>query len=329
MQLALVLGLFGLLELWSNMLMEPWLYGQSLGVSEVGLLVVTGFWTWLWGPIGLVLSTPLTVCIVVLGRHVPHLQFFDMLFGKAPALDPPVVYYQRLLARDQEEATEVVEEYAKDHALETVYDEVLIPALLLAWQDCKQRLLAGEDEAFILQATQDIIAELGETTAEPAEGDQASGEATGAPEPASVLVLGCPAHHEAEEVIVQMLRQLMQPAGCHVDVVSTRTHATDIAAHIRQEHPALIFIAALPGGLPQTRYLCRHLHKEFPDLHIVVGYWGDKEEYDKILVRLRQAGASSLTTSLLQSRSRISALTTDIVPQPQLPPHGREVAEAR
>ena len=80
-QLALVIGLFVLLELWSNMLMEPWLYGQSIGVSEVGLLVVTGFWTWLWGPLGLVLATPLTVCLVVLGRHVPHLHFFDMLFG--------------------------------------------------------------------------------------------------------------------------------------------------------------------------------------------------------------------------------------------------------
>jgi predicted PurR-regulated permease PerM len=329
LQLALVLGMFGLLELWSNMLMEPWLYGQSLGVSEVGLLVVTGFWTWLWGPIGLILSTPLTVCIVVLGRHVPHLQFFDMLFGKAPALDPPMVYYQRLLARDQEEATELVEDYIKDHTFETVYDEVLIPALLLAWQDRKQGQLAGEDEAFILQATQDIVAELGATAVEPAEGGQAAGEAAGVPEPLPALILGCPSHHEAEEVIVQMLRQLMQPAECQVEVVSTRTHASDIAARIRQERPALIFIAALPGGLPQTRYLCRHLHKEFPELHIVVGYWGDKEEFDKILVRLRKAGASSLTTSLLQSRSRISALTTDVGPQPQRPSGGRGVAEAR
>jgi predicted PurR-regulated permease PerM len=329
LQLTLVLGMFVLLELWSNMLMEPWLYGQSIGVSEVGLLVVTGFWTWLWGPIGLVLSTPLTVCIVVLGRHVPYLQFFDILFGKAPALDPPVVYYQRLLARDQEEAMELAEEYVKDHTLDTVYDELLIPALLLAWQDRQQGLLDGEDEAFILQATQDIVAELGATTAEPAEGDHASGEAIGAPEPPTVLILGCPAHHEAEEVIVQMLRQLMPPTGCQVDVVSTRTHATEIAARIRQDHPALIFIAALPGGLPQTRYLCRHLHKEFPALHIVVGYWGDKEEFDKILARLRKIGASSLTTSLLQSRSRISALTTDVVAQPQSPPLGRQVAEAR
>jgi hypothetical protein len=329
MQLALVLGLFGLLELWSNMLMEPWLYGQSVGVSEVGLLVVTGFWTWLWGPIGLVLSTPLTVCIVVLGRHVPHLQFFDMLFGKAPALDPPVVYYQRLLARDQEEAMEVVEDHVKAHTLDTVYDEVVIPALLLAWQDRKQGLLAGEDEAFILQASRDIVAELGATTAEPAAGDQASGEAPRGLEPAPALILGCPAHHEAEEVIVEMLQQLMLPTGCQVDVVSTRTHATDIAARIRQERPTLIFIAALPGGLPQTRYLCRHLHKEFPDLHIVVGYWGNKEEFDKILVRLRQAGASSLTTSLLQSRSRLRALTTDVVPPSPWPPLSTAVAEAR
>jgi hypothetical protein len=328
MQLVLVLGLFVLLELWSNMLMEPWLYGQSIGVSEVGLLVVTGFWTWLWGPIGLVLSTPLTVCLVVLGRHVPYLHFFDMLFGKAPALDLPVVYYQRLLARDQEEATELVEEYVSSHTLDKVYDDVLIPALLLAWQDRQQGILAGEDEAFVLQATQDIIAELGATTSEPDHADQASDELTGTPVHAPVLILGCPAHHEAEEVIVQMLRQLMQPTGCRVEVVSTRMHASNIAERIRQEPPALIFIAALPGGLPQTRYLCRHLHKEFPALHIVVGYWGDKEDFDKTLGRLRRAGASSLTTSLLQSQSRISALTTEVAPSPQMQPLGRQVAEA-
>jgi predicted PurR-regulated permease PerM len=322
-QLALVLGLFGLLELWSNMLMEPWLYGHSVGVSEVGLLVVTGFWTWLWGPIGLVLSTPLTVCLVVLGRHVPHLHFFEMLFGKAPALDPPVVYYQRLLARDQEEATELAEDYVKTHTLDAVADDVLIPALLLAWQDRKQGILAREDEAFILQATQDIVAELGATTTEPAPDAQA----TGAPAPA--LILGCPAHHEAEEVIVQMLRQLVPPPGCRVEVVSTRTHASEIAERVRQERPALLFIAALPGGLPQTRYLCRHLHTAFPALHIVVGYWGNKEEFDKVLVRLRQAGASSLTTSLLQSRSRMSTLTSEVAPQPPLQPVSLQAAEAK
>ena len=125
-----------------------------------------------------------------------------------------------------------------------------------------------------------------------------------------------------------MLQQLMQQTGWRVEVVSARTHASDIVTRIRQERPTLIFIAALPGGLPQTRYLCRHLHKEFPELHIVVGYWGNKEEFDKVLVRLRQAGASSLTTSLLQSRSRISALITEVMPPAQLLQLDRHVAEA-
>jgi len=227
-RLAMVLGLFLLLELWSNLLMEPWLYGHSIGVSEVGLLVVTGFWTWLWGPIGLVLATPLTVCLVVLGRHVPHLYFFDMLLGSTPALDPPVIYYQRLLAQDQEDAMTLVEEYVRAHTLERVYDDVLIPALLLAWQDRKQRILLGEDEAFILQATQDIVVELEALMPEPAVGEAANEDAAVSMR-LPTWIVGCPAHHEAEEVIVQMLRQLMQPTGCRVEVISTRTHASDIA----------------------------------------------------------------------------------------------------
>jgi hypothetical protein len=257
-----------------------------------------------------VLATPLTVCLVVLGRHVPHLYFFDMLLGSTPALDPPIIYYQRLLAQDQEDAMAVVEDYVRDHPLERVYDDVLIPALLLAWQDRKQRIRLGEDEAFILQATQDIVAELEALMPEPAAGEAANEDAAVSTR-SPTWIVGCPAHHEAEQVIVQMLQQLMQPMGCRVEVISTRAHASDIAARIQQESPALVFIAALPGSLPQTRYLCRHLHREFPALHIVVGYWGDKEEFDKTLVRLRQAGASYLTTSLLQSRSRISALMAE------------------
>ena len=185
-QLALVIGLFVLLELWSNLLMEPWLYGHSIGVSEVGLLVVTGFWTWLWGPIGLVLATPLTVCLVVLGRHVPQLHFFDLLFGKAPALAPPVIYYQRLLARDQEEATEVVEDYVKAHSLEKVYDEVLIPALLLAWQDRQQGHPGwGGRSLYSPGHAGHCGGRLGALTPEPADGDQAASEATGRVQPSA------------------------------------------------------------------------------------------------------------------------------------------------
>ena len=107
-QPLLVIGLFVALELVTNNVMEPWLYGHSIGVSEVALLIVAAFWAFLWGPVGLVLSAPLTVCLVVLGKYVPQLAFLDMLLGDEPALDADVSYYQRLLARDQDDAAQLV-----------------------------------------------------------------------------------------------------------------------------------------------------------------------------------------------------------------------------
>ncbi len=322
-QLGLVLCLFLCLELIANMIMEPWLYGQSIGVSQVGLLVVIAFWTWLWGPIGLVLATPLTVCIIVLGRHVPQLRFFDLLLGDEPALDPPVIYYQRLLARDLEEATELVEEYVQTQTLEAVYDDVLTPALLLAWHDRKQGILSPEDESFIFQATQDIVESVPFTEQENGNSDQALLNAISDPSASQALILGCPAHHGAEEIILHMLRQLMHRAGYRMEVISARTHSSDITTRINQENPALVFIATLPGGLPQTRYLCHSLRTAHPDLSIVVGYWGDKNKFDKVLSRLRQAGANYLATSLLQSRSRICALIEEAATQPETPELGR------
>jgi hypothetical protein len=316
----LVVGMFLVLELWSNMFMEPWLYGRRIGVSEVGTLVMIAFWTWLWGPIGLVLATPLTVCLVVMGRYVPFLKFFDTLLGDQPALEAPASYYQRLLAGDQEEAEELVEQYIQGDEPEKVYDEILIPALLLAWQDRKRDRLAADDEAFVLQATRDILENLAQNAErEPAPPEQTNGEPpTETPtEPSHrrILVLGRPAHHDAEELIVEMLRQLMLPSGHLVEAVPNKTLPTDLARRIEDEGAALAFIAVLPGGLPQARHVCYGLRRRFPDLPIVVGYWGRSEDFEKVLVRLRQAGAGYLTTSLLQTRARITALTETTAPK--------------
>ena len=118
----LTVALFVVLELFSNNVLEPWLYGASTGLSPVAVLVAAVFWTMLWGPLGLLMSTPLTVCLVVLGRHVPQLGFFDVLLGDEPALSPEVKFYQRLLARDPEEATELAEEYLEDGSLDKLYE---------------------------------------------------------------------------------------------------------------------------------------------------------------------------------------------------------------
>lgn len=313
--LVWVIGLFLILELVSNMIMEPWLYGQSIGVSEIGLLAVTGFWTWLWGPIGLVLATPLTVCLVVLGRYVPQLHIFEVLVGDQAALTPPVSYYQRLLAHDQDEAEDVVQEYLREHSTDKMYDDVLAPALLLAWQDRSQGTLDSQDHTFILKTTNEIVEELRESHQDAKTPASATSvlSLTGA----STIIYGCPAHAEAEELFVHMVGSLLQQQGFHLESMSTRTSVTELVSRIKHDPPAVVFIATLPGGLSQVRHLCRAVRRECSTLPIVVGYWGQKETFDRTLMSLRQAGATALTTSIQQSSSRIQMLAKEeLIPVP-------------
>ena len=159
----LTIALFVTLELFSNNVLEPWLYGSSTGLSPVAVLVAAVFWTTLWGPAGLLLSTPLTVCLVVLGRHVPQLGFFHVLLGDEPALAPELKFYQRLLARDPEEATELAEEYLEDESLDKLYDAVIMPALGLAEQD---RLRGSLDRATVQGIAEDTIGVIEELAEE-------------------------------------------------------------------------------------------------------------------------------------------------------------------
>jgi hypothetical protein len=169
LQPLLVMALFLVIELICNNVLEPRLFGRSMGVSEVALLVVAAFWAFLWGPIGLVLSNPLTVCLVVLGKYVPQLEFFDVLLGDEPALDADVSFYQRLLARDQDEATEIVLTHVQTLGPEQVYDALLVKALCHVRRDREQDQLTDFDEEFILRATGEIVEDLSERHARPTE----------------------------------------------------------------------------------------------------------------------------------------------------------------
>ena len=300
--------LFGVLELVTSNVVEPLLFGHGTGVSPLALLVAAAFWAWVWGPIGLVLSTPLTVCLVVLGQHVDRFSFLALVLGDEPALEPHVSYYQRLLARDKEEAAQVVTDYARVQGAARAYDDVLLPAMVFARRHRKHGSLTPEDEAYILEATHAIIETVDSLPSQGATETPADKPQTTA---APVLVVGCPAHHEAEELCLAMLGRLLRPDGFDVQARSTRTLPTDVETTIERESPALVFIAVVPpGGLVQAGYLCRRLRKRFPDLPIVVGYWGNPRQYDRLLVRLRKAGASYVTTSLAQTRSQFQALTS-------------------
>ena len=158
--------MFVIIELLSNNIMEPWLYGSSTGMSTIAVIVSAVFWTFLWGPVGLLLATPLTVCLVVLGKYVPQLAFLDVLLGDEPVLSPPERVYQRLLAMDQEEVTDLAQDYMKEKSLEQVYDEMLMPALAMAEQDRHRGRLDDRRQIFIRKAMRDVIEELGDTQRE-------------------------------------------------------------------------------------------------------------------------------------------------------------------
>ena len=123
------------LELGTAYVAEPLLFGRHMGISPVALLMAAAFWSWLWGPVGLLLSTPMTVCLIVLGKNVANLGFLNVLLGDEPVLTDQFRFYQRLLARDQDEAAEVMENFLKKHNLEEAYDEILVPTLVLAKHD--------------------------------------------------------------------------------------------------------------------------------------------------------------------------------------------------
>jgi len=305
-----VLCVFIVLDLTTGNVIEPLLFGHSTGVSPVALLVAAAFWTWVWGPVGLVLSTPLTLCLVVLGQHVPRFRFLALLLGDRPALAPHVSYYQRLLAGDTAEAMLVARGYAAAKKVEHLPDGIFLPALLHARRDRKRAGLTAVDETVIIDATAAISDQLATDNRVP--GTLADDGGTEGPSTSlehQSVILGCPAHHKAEELTLHMLARLLKPLGCRMEVQSTRTLPVEAEAWIERERPQAVFIAVLPpGGVPQARYLCRRLHKRFPELKILVGYWGRVRDFDKLLVRLRSSGASYVTTTLLQSSTQIRAL---------------------
>ena len=158
-----VLGLFGVLEVAANSFLEPVIYGKTTGVSALGLLVAAMFWTWLWGMLGLLLSTPLTVCLAVMGKYVPSLEIFSKLLGEEAELDQDVRFYQRLLALDQDGAGEIVDEAAKTQARAEVYDKILIPTLSQAERDFARGEIDEREQAFIWRVTRDVLEDLGGT----------------------------------------------------------------------------------------------------------------------------------------------------------------------
>jgi hypothetical protein len=294
-----VLTLFLTLELLTMYLLEPRVCGPSIGVAPVPLLLAVMFWTALWGIVGLVLATPLTVCLAVLGKYVGPLEFLAVLLGSRPALSPAARYYQRLLARDRYEAEAVVREYLAEHTAESLCDGVLVPALVLVRRSRHNGELRPEDEQFILQTTTEVVEGL--------ERGKASADAS--PNGTSpILVL--PACDGVDETAMLMLGHLAGGAGHNVLVAQGSAPLSGMVSVRQQESPAVaIIVSVAPEGRTQARYLCRRLRDQSTGLRIVVARLGQRRATRKFRKLLLSAGADRVVTTLHEACGQLKHAT--------------------
>jgi predicted PurR-regulated permease PerM len=301
---VLVLVLFLVLDQLTANVIEPWVCGRSVGLAPVPLLLAVMFWTVLWGVVGLVLATPVTVCLAVLGRHVRPLRFLAVLLGGEAALRPAARYYQRLLARDRGEVEAVVKEYLADHTTEDLFDHVLVPVLVLVRRGRKAGELRPEDEEFILRTTREIVDGLETLAAAEVDSDPSS----------RVMVLGVPTADGADEAALAMLRHLLRQAGSGV-LLTAGLPASGVRGLVEETAPVAILIAAVgPGGLTEAQYLCRRLRDQSPGVKIVVGRWGRGKDPKKARALLLSAGADRVVGSLLEARTYLARLVYPLLP---------------
>lgn len=305
------IGLFVVLELVSNNIIEPWLYAKGTGVSVVGIIASALFWTWLWGPLGLVLSMPLTVCLTVMGRHVPGLRFVTVLLSDQPALTYKLRLYQRMLALDYQEASDVVDEFLAGNSVEELYSSVLMPSLRLAERDRQNGQLADAQKNFIYNFVRDTIDEQAKADliTGPAEltGQVVSGETNSAvvPQPAverPADILCLPAEDNGDALAGEMVAQALVARGYSARALTANAGRAELEATLRSEGARIVVISAVaPGGAMSARELCRRFRLQFSDLTLVVGLWNAGGELIKTRERLTAAGANGVATRLIEA----------------------------
>jgi predicted PurR-regulated permease PerM len=293
-------ALFVIIEPIMGQVVEPWLYGHNTGLSPVAVIVAATFWTWLWGPIGLLLSTPVTVCLVVLGRHVEHLAFLEVILGDEPALAPEENFYQRMLAGDPHEAADQAEQFLKERSLSAFYDEVAIPGLALAQMDLSYWLLDAEKLAQIRETIHEVVDDLSDhddevpatksapknEDADPPASPQADGESNALPavvekqelapawrDDTPVLCIG--GRSPLDEAAATMLSQLLEKHGIGVRCEPREALATANIFRLETTGVLMVCLSYLDTSrVAEMRYLVRRVRRKLPHALILAGFWG-------------------------------------------------------
>jgi hypothetical protein len=295
----------------------------------VALLVAVAAWTWLWGSLGLLLATPLTVCLVVIGKHVSGLEFLSTLMADLPALAADASYYQRLLARDQSEASDIVQRHLASQSAETVYDALLLPALTYAERDRLEGRLSEQEEQAVIEQTRELLGDVAalpqplKSTAgadksdkndknEEEDADDADAVEASVDDSAPTVIveiLACPANGQADALALQMLAQLLAADAIRLNVTSVRLLSSEVVDLVRTSGARLVCIADLPPSPPsKTRYLVRKLRSVLPEVTVLVGRWAPPALADDDRTTLIEAGATQVATTLIETRDQLRTL---------------------
>ncbi len=290
--IALFLGL----DLLTAYFLEPMLIGHRTGVSSLALLASTLFWTWLWGPLGLVLSTPLTVSLTVLGRHIPQLYFLAVLLGDQAVIGAEISFYQRLLARDEDEANAVAQKEQETHGAAGVMDRVILPTLALAARDRGLKEITQADMGFLVGSIRDIVERLSRR------------DAAAPVKPVRVLALA--ANGTESELLLEMLAAVVAPTLGQFEVLSASMSHADVIARIQQLSPEVVCLGFLPPeGGTVARQLCRRIRETFPGLTILTLRPNEPGgEAARAAARMREAGADAVASTLSAASAELTRL---------------------
>lgn len=319
--------LYFTLEPVTGQLIEPVVYGRNMGLSAVAVVVAAVFWTWLWGPVGLLLSTPLTMCLVVMGRHVDALKFLDVLLGDQPPLAPEESLYLRMLAGDPDSAALEAEAYIRNNSLMDYFDEIAIKALALAQRDMDRGVLERDRLSAVRETLDALIENLSDRDEVP-EGTERAGEGKPpTPQPAEDLPedwrgrpVWCVAGRSPlDEAAAALLAHVLQKRGIGARVLSSNEVSPTHLAALDVSGVQVVCVSYLdPGNYKNAKYLVRRLKKRMPNAHPIAGFWGYPETDSHYLDSVEAMEMDDVVASLGEAVNRILALAHRIKNPPAL-----------
>jgi len=333
--------LFAVIEIISNNFIETWLYGKSMGISSVAILLSAMFWAWLWGPIGLLISTPLTVCFMVLGRYIPAMRNLSLMLGDQPGLSLHARMYQRFLAMDPDEPDRIAQEYLKDHTVEQLFGDVLVPTLRLLEDERYQDSIEPARRAFILEHLRELIEDFADEpdpvsdsitkpetnqTATKSKVDEADDVEVEVISPkkmiasiidAPAIVTCIPAHDESDKIVAIMIATLLRRRGIAASIISADQSSAERINRLESQRASIACISVLPPfAAVYARHTVQRIHARQPGMKLIVGFWEASGSSESLNRQLKAVGAHEVVSSLALAMKSILALVEKLPAQP-------------